>query len=209
VIPFITAACLLGLSSGFSPGPLLTLVIAQTVMHGVKEGIKVALAPLITDALIITVAVSVLSRFARVNAVLGWISICGGLFVVYLAWETFRAPGPGGPGRETGPVSQQGNSRQCPESPSVHLLVAVGAPMMVRAREESLAGGGRIRPVFLHLSRRREGARRRPRGQDKEGAHGKDLPLTHEVSRPCPFPLRPISLSGTALSSSRSSPNFL
>jgi len=140
VIPFITAACLLGLSSGFSPGPLLTLVIAQTVMHGVKEGIKVALAPLITDALIITVAVSVLSRFARVNAVLGWISICGGLFVVYLAWETFRAPEPRVDlaGKQARSLSRGIAVNALNPHPYI-FWVAVGAPMMVRAREESLA----------------------------------------------------------------------
>jgi threonine/homoserine/homoserine lactone efflux protein len=140
MIPFVTAAVVLGLSSGFSPGPLLTLVIAQTVMHGVKEGIKVAMAPLITDALIITVAVSVLSRFAHVHAVLGWISICGGLFVVYLAWETFRAP-------EPRVDLAAGEARSLGKGITVNALnphpyifwIAVGAPMMVRASEKSLA----------------------------------------------------------------------
>ena len=45
----LTAGILLGLSAGFAPGPLLTLVIAQTLKHNVREGIKVALAPLISD----------------------------------------------------------------------------------------------------------------------------------------------------------------
>jgi len=137
---FVTAAVILGLSSGFSPGPLLTLVIAQTVMHGVREGIKVALAPLVTDVLVITLAVSVLSRFARAHTVLGWISILGGLFVVYLAWETFRAP-------EPRVDLTQRQARSLGRGIIVNALnphpyifwIAVGAPMMVRASEESLA----------------------------------------------------------------------
>ena len=50
---FITAGAALGLSAGFSPGPLLTLVLTETLHHGVKAGIRVALAPMITDAPII------------------------------------------------------------------------------------------------------------------------------------------------------------
>ncbi|HOD75599.1 MAG TPA: LysE family translocator [Syntrophorhabdaceae bacterium] len=139
MIPFVTAAVVLGLSSGFSPGPLLTLVIAQTVTHGVKEGIKVALAPLITDAVIITVAVSVLSRFAHIHTVLGWISICGGLFVIYLAWETFRAPEPR---VDLAPKQARSLGRGIAVNalnPHPYIFwIAVGAPMMVRAREDSL-----------------------------------------------------------------------
>lgn len=140
MIAFITAAVVLGLSSGFSPGPLLTLVIAQTVMHGVKEGIKVALAPLVTDALIITIAVSVLSRFAHLSTVLGWISICGGLFVVYLARETFRAPEPRVDlaGRQTRSLGRGIAVNALNPHPYI-FWISVGAPMMVRAREESMA----------------------------------------------------------------------
>ncbi len=140
MIPFVTAAVILGLSSGISPGPLLTLVIAQTVMHGVKEGVKVALAPLITDAVIITMAVCVLSRFAHVHAVLGWISIGGGLFVVYLAWETFRAPEPRVDltGRQARSLGRGIAVNALNPHPYI-FWIAVGAPMMVRAREESIA----------------------------------------------------------------------
>ncbi|UCD33501.1 MAG: hypothetical protein JSV38_06465 [Desulfobacterales bacterium] len=42
-----------GLSAGFAPGPLLTLVITQTLRHGIKEGILTASAPVLTDAPII------------------------------------------------------------------------------------------------------------------------------------------------------------
>ena len=39
----------LGTSSGLSPGPLLTLTIAQSMRYGYREGIKIAAAPIITD----------------------------------------------------------------------------------------------------------------------------------------------------------------
>ena len=40
---------ILGLMAGISPGPLLALVISETLKHGKKEGIKIALTPFITD----------------------------------------------------------------------------------------------------------------------------------------------------------------
>ena len=59
-IPDMTASLLtgviFGLSAGFAPGPLLTLVITQTLKHNIKEGVKVALAPLLTDLPIILAA---------------------------------------------------------------------------------------------------------------------------------------------------------
>lgn len=90
MIPFLTAGIVLGLSAGFSPGPLLTLVIAQTLRHGVREGAKVALAPLVTDLPIILLCTFVLTRLANFKPVLGAVSLVGGVFVLYLAWEGVR-----------------------------------------------------------------------------------------------------------------------
>ena len=87
---FLTSGVVLGLSAGFSPGPLLTLVISRTLRHGVKEGIKVAAAPLVTDLPIILVSTFVLARLENVRPVLGGISIIVGLFVAFLAGETVR-----------------------------------------------------------------------------------------------------------------------
>ena len=59
----------LGLSCGLAPGPLLALLLAQTLRHGPGEGCKVALAPLFTDAPII-VATLVLAVLLVLFAVL-------------------------------------------------------------------------------------------------------------------------------------------
>ena len=53
---------LLGLSAGLSPGPMLALVLAQTLRHGSREGCKIALTPLVTDAPIIVVALALASK---------------------------------------------------------------------------------------------------------------------------------------------------
>jgi threonine/homoserine/homoserine lactone efflux protein len=90
MIALVSAGMVYGLSAGFSPGPLLMLVISQTLRHGIKEGAKVAVAPLLTDIPIIILSLLVLSRLANLKAVLGVISLSGGLFVAYLAYGSFR-----------------------------------------------------------------------------------------------------------------------
>jgi len=45
---------ILGLVAGLSPGPMLALVIAETLKFGKEEGFKVAVSPLITDLVLVT-----------------------------------------------------------------------------------------------------------------------------------------------------------
>jgi threonine/homoserine/homoserine lactone efflux protein len=79
-----------GLTAGISPGPLLTLVISETLKNNKAEGIKVAVAPLITDLPIIIATYFIFSRLSQFNIVLGLISILGGIFFAYLGYETIK-----------------------------------------------------------------------------------------------------------------------
>jgi len=87
---FLSAGIALGLSAGFSPGPLTTLVISQALQHGAKEGLKVALAPFVTDLPIILVSVFALAQLRNSQTILGLISIFGGLVLIYLAYVSFK-----------------------------------------------------------------------------------------------------------------------
>jgi threonine/homoserine/homoserine lactone efflux protein len=87
---YITLGAVLGLSAGISPGPLLALVITETMQHGKREGIKVALSPLITDLPIILVSLFILSKLGRSSEVLGLISFAGAIFIAYLGYECFK-----------------------------------------------------------------------------------------------------------------------
>jgi threonine/homoserine/homoserine lactone efflux protein len=91
MLTYLSAGIVLGLSAGFSPGPLMTLVISQTIRHGFREGAKVATAPLVTDLPVILAALFILSKSAGFHHFLGFISLIGGLFVLFLAWEGFRS----------------------------------------------------------------------------------------------------------------------
>lgn len=77
----LVAGVVFGLSGGISPGPLLTLVISETLNHGVGAGVRVAMAPLITDLPIVGVVLLVLSRLTDVEPVLGVVSILGSVFL--------------------------------------------------------------------------------------------------------------------------------
>ena len=86
----LATGVLLGLSAGLAPGPMLALVLAQTLRHGPREGCKIALTPLVTDPPIILVTLALASKLAQQGPLLGVVSIAGGVFVLYLAWDSFR-----------------------------------------------------------------------------------------------------------------------
>jgi threonine/homoserine/homoserine lactone efflux protein len=92
-LPFLVSGCVFGLAGGFSPGPTTTVVVSQTLRFGVVDGIKVAIAPALTDAPIILVAVLLVEQLARFQPILGVISLLGAALLLYLACESFRVRG--------------------------------------------------------------------------------------------------------------------
>lgn len=90
MINFLLTGTILGLSAGFAPGPLLTLVVSETLRHGTRSGLKVALAPLITDLPIIILAVVVLRQLSGFNLIMAAISGLGGLVVLFLGIQALR-----------------------------------------------------------------------------------------------------------------------
>lgn len=90
---YLAIGAALGLSAGVAPGPLLTLVISETLRHDIRSGIRVALAPLVTDFPIILLTLFVLSKLSTFQGILGLISIAGGLFVLSMGCESLRTTG--------------------------------------------------------------------------------------------------------------------
>jgi len=93
-LEFLLTGVVFGLTGGLTPGPTLTLVIAQTLRFGLKEGLKVAISPLLTDTPIVLGSILVLSRI-EAEPVLGTVSFLGSCFLAYLAYDCFRATPPG------------------------------------------------------------------------------------------------------------------
>ena len=90
MVHFLTIGIILGLSAGLSPGPLLMLVISESLHHGTRSGMKVALAPIITDVPIILVTLSFLVKVSGYHSILGIISLAGGMFVLFTGYQALR-----------------------------------------------------------------------------------------------------------------------
>ena len=136
-LTYITAGFFLGLT-GLVPGPLLTLVISETLKHGTKEGIRVALSPLITDLPIILVTTLVMSRLADTNHILGFITFGGSIFLIYLAIESFSFSTSSSDANIQASVIKKGVIANL-LNPSPYLFwFTIGAPTMIKAFGESI-----------------------------------------------------------------------
>lgn len=89
MLAYLALGFSMGFSAGLSPGPLLTLVITASLRSGFGGGLRVALAPFVTDLPIILLSV-LLSNSLPVDA-LRWVGTVGGLVVVWLGIEALRA----------------------------------------------------------------------------------------------------------------------
>ena len=139
MITFLTTGIILGLSAGFAPGPILALVISETLNHDKRAGIKVALAPIITDLPIITLTLFILSKLSGFHAVLGIISLLGGCFILYLGFENIRAKGISVRLDEDKPRSLQKGIIVNLLSPHPYLFwFSVGGPLTIKAMQHSI-----------------------------------------------------------------------
>jgi threonine/homoserine/homoserine lactone efflux protein len=140
VLELFATGAVLGLAAGFAPGPLMALVLAQALRFGTREGLKVAVAPLITDVPIVIAATALVGLAAGVAAgLLGAISLGGAVFVAWLGIEAIRTTGVEAGRPDEAPRSWARGAAVNALSPHPYLFwVAVGAPLLVRAAEESL-----------------------------------------------------------------------
>lgn len=139
MLSFLTIGAMLGLSAGFAPGPLLTLIVSETLQHDIKAGIKVALAPLITDLPIIVITIFLLAKIAIFQNILGVISIAGGCFILYLGIKNIKIKGIEIPENVITPRSLQKGILVNALSPHPYFFwFSVGAPTTMKALEQSL-----------------------------------------------------------------------
>jgi threonine/homoserine/homoserine lactone efflux protein len=144
-LSYLTSGLLFGLAAGISPGPLLALVITETIRHDTRTGILVALAPVITDLPIVVLSIFVLSRLAASNIVLGIISLAGCLFISYLAFESIRVKDIESTLKSGGAQSLRRGVITNFLSPHPYLFwITVGAPTAVKASRFGL-----ISPVLF------------------------------------------------------------
>ena len=87
---YIILGVSMGLTAGLSPGPLLMLLISETIKRNRKAGILVACVPLITDLPIVLISIFVLQSISNYHFILGIISLLGALYLGYLAFENIK-----------------------------------------------------------------------------------------------------------------------
>ncbi len=131
---FITTGIILGLSAGFAPGPLLTLVISETLRHNISAGIKVALSPIFTDLPIIILTLAVLSQLSGFHNILGIISLVGGCVILFMGYESMNPKSSESDFSEAEPKSLIKGILANALSPHPYLFwFGVGGPIMSRA----------------------------------------------------------------------------
>ena len=79
------------MAAGLSPGPLITLVVSETLKSGRKEGIEVAVAPLISEPPIIVFVLIILSNVTGNSILMAMISLLGACYLTHLGLSNLKA----------------------------------------------------------------------------------------------------------------------
>lgn len=128
----------LGLSAGLSPGPLLALVIVQTMRYSVREGAKVAASPLLTDAPIVLAALALTAGLTGHPRLLGLLTFGGAAYLASSALSSLRFRPDAQVQAPAEPKSLQKGVLANLLNPSPYLFWGgVGAPLLT----QSWAGG--------------------------------------------------------------------
>lgn len=123
----------LGLSAGLSPGPLMALVIVQTLSYSVREGVKVAAAPLLTDLPIVLGALALTASLAGQPRILGLLTLAGAGYLIHCAMGSLRFSPQASAPAQARPKSVQKGVLANLLNPSPYLFWGgVGAPLLAR-----------------------------------------------------------------------------
>jgi threonine/homoserine/homoserine lactone efflux protein len=85
---YFIAGAAYGFAAGAQPGPLNAYLMSITLRHGFRRALPATLAPLFSDAIIVSLMLFLLVRMPL--ALVRWLHILGGAFVLYLAWDAWR-----------------------------------------------------------------------------------------------------------------------
>ena len=152
MLHYLTIGSILGLSAGLAPGPLLALVVSETIAHDIRAGIKVALAPLVTDLPIIVLTVFILSRLSGFHGILGVISLAGGVLVLVMGIQGIKTKGVALDIQKARPRSLTKGILVNMLSPHPYLFwLSVGAPTMTRAKEQHILAAAAFVVSFYFL----------------------------------------------------------
>ena len=137
-----TAGLLLGAPSGFAPGPMLLLIISETLRHGKRAGAKVACIPLLTDAPIVLASGLLFTHITNMNILLGGISVFGSFFLLNLGIKSIRGANSEFRDCTPRPLLLKEIMIANLANPNPYLFwFTVGAPLMVRSFQHNWSTG--------------------------------------------------------------------
>ena len=94
VLSLSVAGVALGVIEGIKPGPLLTMVIRETLSGGLRAGVWTAAAPIFTDGPLIIVSLLAASWISTRPSILIVISILGAAYLLKMGLECFSIEPP-------------------------------------------------------------------------------------------------------------------
>ena len=94
VLSLAAAGLALGIVEGVKPGPLLTMVIRETLSGGLRAGIWTAAAPIFTDGPLVIVSLLAASWISTQPTILIAISILGAGYLLKMGLECFTIEPP-------------------------------------------------------------------------------------------------------------------
>ena len=137
-----TAGLLLGAPSGLAPGPMLLLIISETLRHGKITGAKVACVPLLTDAPIVLASGLLFTQITNMNILLGGISIIGSIFLLNLGIKSILAANSEFQDCTPRPIRLREIMIANLANPNPYLFwFTVGGPLMVRSFQNNWGTG--------------------------------------------------------------------
>ncbi len=89
LLTILLKAATVGFSAGVTPGPLQAVFLSYAVKGGWKKALPAAFAPLVSDVPVILIVLILLRSLPEIF--LRFLQIGGALFLLYLAWDSFKA----------------------------------------------------------------------------------------------------------------------
>ena len=89
ILSLAIAGATLGLVEGIKPGPLLTMVIRETLSGGLRAGLWTAAAPIFTDGPLVIFSLFAAAWIATNPSALLVITLAGAIFLAQMGYECF------------------------------------------------------------------------------------------------------------------------
>ena len=89
ILGLAIAGATLGIVEGIKPGPLLTMVIRETLSGGLRAGLWTAAAPIFTDGPLVIISLFAAAWIATNPSALLVITLAGAIFLAQMGYECF------------------------------------------------------------------------------------------------------------------------